>query len=111
MTEGSILLASLRQSDGSVKIRPVLFLRRMPPFQDLLVCGLSSQLHQAAPSFDEIIQASDPDFATSGLKVASVVRLGFLAVLPQSQFKGRIGSISVARHASLLTKLSEYLRP
>jgi len=84
MKEGDILLTALRQSDGSVKDRPVLFLRRMPRFQDLLVCGLSSQLHQAAPQFDEVILASDPDFRASGLKVASVVRLGYLAVLAQN---------------------------
>ena len=111
MKEGDVLLAALRQSDGSIKDRPVLFLRRMPPFQDLLVCGLSSQLHQATTQFDEIISTSDADFRASGLKDDSLVRLGFLAVLPQRQFKGRIGSISSARHARLLTTLSEYLRP
>jgi mRNA interferase MazF len=110
MKEGDVLLASLRQADGTVKDRPVLFLRRMPPFQDLLVCGISTQLQQAS-DLDEMISPGDADFRTSGLKAASLVRLGFLAVLPRTDFKGRIGSVSSARLKRLLTTLSNYLRP
>jgi mRNA interferase MazF len=40
MKEGDILLTALKQSDGALKDRPVVFLRRMPPFQDFLVCGV-----------------------------------------------------------------------
>lgn len=111
MREGDVLLASLVQGDGTVKDRPVLFLLRMPPFQDLLVCGVSSQIQQAVPDFDETIVPTDPDFRTSGLKAASLIRLGYLAVLPRSEFKGRIGSISAARRKRLLTTLSDFLRP
>lgn len=110
MKEGDILLAALRQSDGAVKDRPVLFLRKMPPFDDFLVCGISTQLQQSSP-IDEIIATNESDFRSSGLKAASLVRLGFLAVLPRTEFKGRIGSISAARHQRLLTTLADYLRP
>lgn len=110
MRECDVLLASLPQGDGTTKDRPVLFLKRMPPFQDFLVCGLSSQLQQVVPGFDEVISPTDPDFRTSGLKAASLVRLGFLAVLPRADFKGRIGSVSTARRNRLLVKLSEFLR-
>ena len=111
MKEGDVLLATLRQADGALKDRPVVFLRRMPPFQDLLVCGVSTQLQQAVPDFDELLSPTDSDYRTSGLKAASVVRLGFLAVLPLSSFRGRIGSISAARHIRLLTTLAEFLLP
>jgi mRNA interferase MazF len=110
MNEGDVLLAALRQSDGAIKDRPVLFLRRMPPFDDFLVCGISKQLHQAS-QLDEILAQGDGDFRTSGLKAESLVRLSFLAVLPRSEFRGRIGNISSARHKRLLTNLSNYLRP
>jgi mRNA interferase MazF len=82
----------------------------MPPFQDLLVCGVSTQLKQAVADFDEILTPSDGDFSTSGLKATSVVRLGFLAVLPRGDFKGRIGSVSQARVNRLRNKLAEFLR-
>jgi len=88
-----------------------LVLRRMPGFGDLLVCGISTQLRQQVPGFDETIQPSHPDFKTSGLKAPSLIRLGFLAVLPVGDFLGTIGSISGERHQRLLSRLSEHLRP
>src|SRR5262245_36671767 len=111
MREGDVLLAPLRQADGSLKDRPTLFLMRMPPFEDFLVCGISTQLQQAVPDFDETIAPTDADFRTSGLKAASLIRLGYLAVLPRSAFKGRIGSVSAARRKRLLIRLSDFLRP
>ncbi len=93
-----------------LKDRPVLFLKRMPPFEDFLVCGVSTQLQHGVPALDEVISPADPDFRTSGLKSTSLIRLGYLAVLPRSDFKGRIGSVSTARRNRLLIKLSEFLR-
>jgi len=110
MKECDVLLASLPQGAGTVKDRPVLFLKRMPPFQDFLVCGISTQLQQAVPELDETIVPNDADFRTSGLKATSLIRLGYLAVLPRSDFKGRIGSVSAARRNRLLLKLSDFLR-
>jgi hypothetical protein len=68
MKEGDVLLTSLPQADGTVKCRPVLFLCRMPPFDDCLVCGITSQLQQVAPEIDEQITPAKPDYRTSGLK-------------------------------------------
>ncbi len=109
MKDGDVLLAALRQADGAIKDRPVVLLRHMPPFGDLLVCGVSSQLQQSA-ELDELISPNDVDFRTSGLKSASIIRLGFLAVLPRSEFHGRIGSISKLRHHRLLERLADFLR-
>ena len=46
MEEGEIALASVRQADGETKLRPVVLLRRMPLFDDFLVCGVSTQLRR-----------------------------------------------------------------
>lgn len=110
MKENDIALTAVPQSDGATKLRPVLLLKRMPPFGDFLVCGISSQLDQRAPELDELITSDEPDYRTSGLKSASLIRLGFLAVLPHAALKGRIGSVSEARHRRLLERLSTYLR-
>lgn len=109
MNEGDIILTPLPQADGKVKNRPALFLRELPPFGDALVCGISTQLHQEVSGFDEVISHHDGDFLESGLIADSLVRLGFLAVLPQSKVIGSIGSISVERHTRLLERLSRYL--
>lgn len=85
-------------------------LRQMPPFGDWLVCGVSTQLHQQVGGFDELIERSNPDFARSGLKASSIIRLGYLAVLPVSALLGVIGSISQERQRRLLDRLGEHLR-
>jgi mRNA interferase MazF len=109
MKEGSIVLASIPQSDGNIKTRPVIILRAMPPYRDWLVCGISTQLHQLVVGFDEIIDPEDLDFIASGLKSRSLIRLGFLSLLPRRMIIGSIGSISPDRHQRLLTKFSDYL--
>jgi mRNA interferase MazF len=111
MKEGEMVLALLPQADGRGKYRPAVVLRQMPGFGDLLVCGVSTQLRQHVVEFDEIIEPSHADFKTSGLKATSLIRLGFLAVLPATSFLGTIGSISDQRHQGLLSRLSEHLQP
>ncbi|PSB24751.1 type II toxin-antitoxin system PemK/MazF family toxin [Stenomitos frigidus] len=109
MQEAEVVLTPVSQPDGVIKNRPAIILREMPPYKDLLVCGISTQLHQQVPDFDEIISPSDPDFIASGLKAESLIRLGFLAVLPRRNIIGSIGSISSERHQRLLKILSDYL--
>lgn len=109
MKEGDIVLTPVPQANGQIKNRPALFLREMPPFNDALVCGISPQLHQQVAGFDEIITQQDAEFSTSGLVSDSLIRLGFLALIPRSQIIGSIGSITSARHKRLLTNLSDYL--
>jgi mRNA interferase MazF len=109
MKEGDVVITRIPQADGTVKNRPAIILREMPPYRDLLVCGVSTQIHQMVTDFDETISPADADFATSGLLSESLIRLGFLTVLPRKSIPGSIGSISDARHRRLLKKLSDYL--
>lgn len=109
MKERDIVLTPLNQSDGLLKNRPVVLLRKMPAFGDFLVCGVSTQLHQEIKNFDERIDFEDTDLLASGLKTTSISRLSFLAVLPQRNIAGVIGSISIERHHRLLNNLSKYL--
>ena len=84
--EGKIVLVALPQANGQTKPRPAVVLREMPPFQDLLLCGVSSQLHQVTAGFDDILQPLEADFSASGLRVASVIRLGFCLYCPKPGF-------------------------
>ncbi len=109
MEEGNAIITPLLQADGLVKKRPAIVLRNLPNYQDALVCGISTQLHQYVPDFDEIISQDDEDFIKSGLRYTSVIRLGFLLAIPQDRVLGVTGAISVERHRRLLEKLSNYL--
>ena len=109
MREGNVVLTPVAQANGANKIRPAIILREMRPYGDLLVCGISTQLHQRVQGFDEIIVPADADFRMSGLVSASLIRLGFLSVLPRRDVTGTIGAISPERHKRLLKSLSDYL--
>lgn len=74
---GQIALTPFPYTDLSgAKLRPVLLLRQASSrFDDWLVCMVSSQLQQADADLDEILLSSDTNFAATGLKVPSVLRL------------------------------------
>jgi len=109
MKPGDVVLTPVPQSDRATKNRPALILCEMPAYRDLLVCGISTQLHQEIKGFDEVILMTDSDFGMSGLKSDSLIRLSFLAVLPRRDIIGSIGSIEPERQRRLLKALSDYL--
>jgi mRNA interferase MazF len=109
MKDGDLVLVPMPQADGMTKNRPAIILREMPPYRDLLVCGVTTQIQRAARDFDELISPDDGDFISSGLRQLSLIRLGYLVVLPRGKIAGSIGSISTERHRRLLRKLSDYL--
>ena len=111
MKAGEIVLLRLPQANLlSGKLRPVLVLSNLPgPFGDYLVCGISSQLHQEMPDWDERLTAADDDFTTSGLKVPSVIRLNWLAAVNPSASAGTLGSIASERLARLRQRLAAHL--
>src|SRR4030067_2631264 len=92
MKESDVILASIPQADGGKKNRPAIILRELPAYGDCLVCGVSTQLQHCLKDFDEIISPQDPDFKSSGLLSKSLIRLGFLAVLPLASIVGTLGS-------------------
>lgn len=66
MNEGDVVLSPLPQADGWAKNRPCVALRRMPGFGDWLVCGISTQLRQEVPGFDEAVRPGTPTFPRAG---------------------------------------------
>lgn len=110
MNEGDVVLTVLPQADGRLKHRPAAALRKMPPFDDWLVCGITTQRHHEAEGFDDPIGPEHDDYTASGLKAPSLIRLGFLAVLPEGRLLGVIGSLGQERHRRLLDRLCDHLR-
>ena len=109
MQEGDGVLTPVPQADGTVKNRPAIVLRDMPVYRDVLVCGVSTQLQQYVPGFDDLISPAEADFTSSGLVAPSLIRLGFLAVVPRRNILGTIGAIAPERHKRFLQALSNYL--
>ncbi len=108
---GQVVLFRFPQADLEAgKLRPALLLGRLPgDHDDWLICMISSQIRHCVPGFDEIVQEGDPDFEESGLKVASVIRIGRLAVLEGKILLGAIGQVGPERFRRIKTRLAEWL--
>ena len=111
ISPGAILLARVQQSDGHLKIRPAVVLSLIPPYQDLLICGVSSQARHEVVGFDDLILTTSRDFGQSGLKVASLIRLGLLATIPASSVVGTLGSVAFDRLQLLQKRLADHISP
>jgi mRNA interferase MazF len=108
---GQIVIFRFPQTDlEEGKLRPALLLGKLPgEYDDWLICMVSSQTHHHIAGFDEMVQESDSDFRESGLKVASVIRVGRLAVVSGEILLGAIGQISNERLGRIKQHLSEWL--
>jgi mRNA interferase MazF len=111
MKLGAVLLARVQQSDGQLKMRPVIVLAPVPPYQDLLVCAVSSQTRHEVIGFDDLILDTCPDFSQSGLKISSLIRLGLVATIPSSAIVGTLGSVSSKRLQVLQRRLADRICP
>lgn len=109
MKEGEIILASIITSDGKFKKRPALILKILPKYGDLLLCGVSTQIHQYIIDFDMMLEEQSLDFYNSGLVKESVIRLGYLSVIPNNFIEGKLGFISKESHKTLINGLCDYL--
>ncbi len=112
MNSGDIVLIRFPQADLQMgKLRPALVVAVAPGHHDdLLLALITSQTQQAIANFDEFIDPSDADYAATGLKARSVVRLARLATVESSVVNARLGSISPKRLQQIKSRLVDWLR-
>jgi mRNA interferase MazF len=108
---GQVVLFRFPQTDlEEGKLRPALLLGKLPgEHDDWLISMISSQLRQSVLEFEELLREDDPDFAGSGLKVSSVIRVGRMAVVHEKILCGAIGQISPDRLHRIRRHLAEWL--
>ena len=110
MKPGDIVLAVVPQNDDVPKRRPTLILKQVPPFGDLLICGISTQLRHYIPDLDELITPQDSDFESSQLVEPSLIRLGWLETVTERRITGTIGRIGEPRLNRLKSRLASFIR-
>jgi len=112
MKPGDIVLIRFPQTDLKAgKLRPALVVAVAPGHHaDLLLALITSRIYQAVPKFDEIIDPSDSDYSTTGLKVHSVVRLARLASVEPSIINARLGNVSSKRLRQIRKRLTDWLK-
>ena len=108
---GQVVLIQFPYADlREGKLRPALLLCRLPgKYDDWLTCMITSQLRQYTPEFDHLVQEGDPDFEDSGLKMASVIRVGRLAVVEGELLLGAMGQISSERLRQIKAQVAEWI--
>ena len=112
MKPGDIVLIRFPQADlRAGKLRPALVIATAPgTHADLLLAMISSRTYQVVPNFDEIIASPDIDYATTGLKVDSVIRLARIATVTPAVINARLGNISPQRLQEIRNRLSDWLK-
>jgi len=109
---GDVVLIPLPQFAGAApKLWPALLLALLPGgYQNLLLCGISTQIQSLQVAWDELIQASDADFASSGLHRDSAIRLSYPYAAEPTEVAGVTSNIDPARLERLRLRLSDHLR-
>lgn len=110
MKPGDLVRWAFVQGDGQRKLRPAIVIGAVPPYNDWLVCAVSSQVQREVKGLDLIIDERHPDYQRMGLRIASVVRVAQLTTLPDKSIQGAIGSISPETLAMLKARLREWLK-
>ena len=108
MNPGDVVLVELPQlGGGPPKLRPALVLALLPgPFQNVLICGISTQLQDLQPNWDESLGPQDGDFRGSGLHRVSAIRLSYLYAAEAREIAGVIGQIDANRLSRLRSRLA-----
>jgi mRNA interferase MazF len=109
---GDVVLARFPFTDQTgTKIRPVLVLLEVPgQYRDFLVMFISSQRRQAIPEVDFVLEPTDPVFAGTGLKTASVFKVAKVAALSEALLIGAIGRLDDALFKKLIKRLVRLLQ-
>ena len=109
MEEGSIVRIALPQSNGNLRSRPALILKKVKPYDDYLLCSISSKIHNEIKDLDIVIGIEHPDFVSSRLKYPGLIRTANLFTIPASLIEGKIGFISEQTHDKILQNLSKFI--
>ena len=109
--DGQIVLFAFPQTDQATgKLHPALVLRRSPgAYDDWLICMISSQLHHEISGTDEVIRSTDVDFAKTGLKGTSLIRVTRLAIVSADLLHGTIGSFDNNRLERVRMRIAQWI--
>ncbi len=107
---GEVVLVLVPTLAGPQKWRPGLVLCSLPGiFQNVLICGFSSQLDALEADWDELIDENDVDYKSSDLRSPSAIRLSYLIAVDAGEVGGVIGDISAERLSRLQKRLADRL--
>lgn len=102
---GDIVLSLFPFTDLSgAKLRPAVVVGR-PDTDDLVLAFVTSQISFVDPRTSYVLVRSDPEFASTGLKWPSLVRLNKLATVHRPLVRRRLGRIGPRTDAIIAERL------
>jgi len=104
---GAVVLTPFPFTDLSgTKVRPAVVVSPADrPGEDVILAFISSVKPLTLLPTDLLIEASHPDFPSTGLKVASIVKCDKLATVQRRIILGELGTLSPALLVELNTRL------
>ncbi len=88
------------------KVRPAVCLTdEIKPHSHIVLAFITSRIPASVSATDFVIDKSDSDFATTGLKVSSTVRLHRLMTVTKSIVQREPGELSVSQRTEIENKL------
>src|SRR4051794_1977719 len=109
MEAGEIVKITMQQADQKIKSRPGILLKEVSPFNDWLICGISSKLHTLNKELDIVLDKEHSDFQQTNLLYPAIIRVGYLATFPEAMIEGVVGSISQKTLKQLKQNLVTFL--
>lgn len=91
------------------KLRPALIVGRVSS-DDLILAFISSQVAVIDKQADYLFEPNDPEFAATGLKGPSVVRLNKLATLHRNLVRRRLGRVGTQSERAVARRLQFVLQ-
>jgi len=107
--KGRVVLVPFPFDDlSSTKVRPAVCLTNaVGPRQHVVLAFITSRVHSPRADSDIVLDAGDPDFPTTGLRVSSVLRLHRLMTVSLSLVRRDLGQLSPRVQAHIDAKLRE----
>ena len=107
MTKHKVVLISFPFDDlSSTKVRPAVCLTDLiGPHDHIILAFITSRIPASPLKTDLVIDSSDPDFASTGLRVSSTLQLNRLMTVTKSMLRRELGTLSPAMQVQVHERL------
>ncbi|MBC8235187.1 type II toxin-antitoxin system PemK/MazF family toxin [bacterium] len=107
MTRGKVVLVPFPFDDlSTTKLRPAVCLTDpIGPHRHIILAFISSRIPPDLLETDLVLDSSQPDFATTGLRVFSTLRLHRLMTVTTALIRRELGELSPRWQAEVANKL------
>jgi len=109
MTKGKVVLVPFPFDDlSTVKLRPAVCLTEpIGPHRHVILAFISSRIPTDLLETDLVLDSSQTDFATTGLRVSSILRLHRLMTVTTTLIRRELGELSPRLQSKVADKIQK----